>query len=836
MSKNTFFVMLMFLMVSCDYWNEKVPDVDSDISSDSKVEKNKQNQLQTLRKSFAKNELTQMQKDINLSLNTYREFKKLSDELSKKEGKDSEAFINLDQEFSTKHGNKGNEIQTILSKYSEDFNYKKDRLVELQTTIKEKQYRFNINAENFRLCREDIKLKKDELEEKKLSFEKELSTSKSQITTLLNKIKAKEEGIARNKKRANNSDWPSDKKKYREKAKKLAKEANELAKKAKLISIKINDKKEIIQTEMNLKISVTKEKLEECKKLVELTNLIKEEIVIDNKSFIELKANLLRIKENISNYKIENKDFYEAYNQYQDDRNILTLGVQKKLDDMASKYELQQGILISNYGKNYIDIFEKLKNWHEQNQIKGQETLDLISELKILVPTTVRVSAILEKMVDILKEASLQVTMESKFSNSRSVASIIGEILDIDIDIDLSDILDIKIDLPNLDLDLSNLDFSIPVLMIPDIDINLQEIDLKDINISQSVQDISDIDITIPNINFVNISIDAGADLETISNSFKNIELKTPEIELVRIESNVEQDLRNPSQILRNTADQLVDAKEDLDRELTNAYRDLKRESDGAIKDSGKILGDAVKELRDSIAMMQGIDIEKTLKRIRRQVTSCRENKEKLNVISNELKLFNDDIHQFKFSGNRTNLEVSEYAQERIDKSETFKVGVGQFLGVSCTTLSLGLASTTGAMSSLATYAGAYGAAAAIAINAMMEQVTEEIEHETKKLAECGKEYQVIYKKFEKNYSDYTKLTLENDKASMLIEINEKHQTLSELILNTQLLRSEEEALAVSTQSLDLLQNILLFQEKFNEKENIRLKQMILEIGEMEVL
>jgi hypothetical protein len=819
---------LIFLAISCA--QEKVPDVKSVKLDNTGVEK--PTKLEALRTNFVNEQLEPMKFLVNQSLDVYTSFQTLATNLQNKEGEDSEKFNKLDNEFSKKYGKRGLVIKKELAELSETFQKTRSELLVSRSKIEREQPTHKKNVAAYNKCKKELTTGKARLEKDIKAAQKAYKRSIKDVPGLLALVKSKKAGVARNKKRANRSNWPSDKKKYKKKAKKLAKQANGHAKKAK----QINDS---AKKTFNGKVAGYKKRANKLKKSViacekdgKIAQKSAENLKKSSTAFTVQKKTLIETKNKIEQVKGDNKIFFEAYNKYIQERQSLTDEAQLRLDQLAHEYNSLEEMLLTQYGQNYYDTLQKLILWIKQDRIDGDESLELIKELQNISQKTTHISPIIIEMIKIIEEAKNKVAWIGT-SNSRKVASVISNITGIDInisdikiiDVKVPKVVDIKID--GLDIDIRDLEIKIPKL-----DVEIPNVDLADVDVQDVITDIVSIEVNVPELSIINISADINGDITKMGANLSKIEIEVPQLKIVHLSTDTGKDL---TQIKRNIDRELTKSKKDLDRELTSAYKNIKRETDDGIKSTGKTLGDAVKELRDSIMNMQGVDIDKTLRLLRDQIKVCRTDKANLSAATVEFTELNKAIIDLRNSGNVSYKEVNDFAQKRLDKIETFKVGNGQVAGASLMVTSIGL--TLGAeMGSFAAYGGAWGVLAAAAIHAMSEQATEEIEHEAHKLAECGKKYENVFLDFQSEYYKYVEYIEKGEKAEEKISISKNYSELTDLILDAELDMDENIETEIEKLRYYIIEQILDYRVKFNEMNNENLNSMLSELKEMEAL
>jgi len=390
----------------------------------------------------------------------------------------------------------------------------------------------------------------------------------------------------------------------------------------------------------------------------------------------------------------------------------------------------------------------------------------------------------------------------------------------------------INITVPSYDLrniDLSNINIvnvTVPTLTIPEVnfvnleipnfDLSLNLPDFSNMNIDLILPELTISDISIPEFEFAHFSWDIGQDVQSLADKIGSISITFPEIQLLYFEVDLEGDIKNPGRVIES----------------------LKTEVDQAIHDTIKATGDAVKTIRNSIAMMQGVDIERVLKEIRTHINDCRENKSFVIALTKDLSKIGAEISaESENDPSLSSQEMQERALDKIkhiDYLQTGTVNGGLVIGSSL--LSYGINNSV----SWATSGGAYTLIAAMVINVMMAQVTEEIEHEQDKLKSCGEEYAMAFEGYNNAYETLI-LAIESDgiKANELLTINSEVEKLTNLWIDL-LLYTDESNTAQKVKGFEELKNSILlilstFRADYPDHSPVAMLETINKIKEMEL-
>lgn len=204
---------------------------------------------------------------------------------------------------------------------------------------------------------------------------------------------------------------------------------------------------------------------------------------------------------------------------------------------------------------------------------------------------------------------------------------------------------------------------------------------------------------------------------------------------------------------------------------VSKTASNAKKIVDTGIHDSGKVLGDGVKGLRNSIAQMQGLNVEKTKKELKSLTSKCRQDNHNLNLVNKDL----EELHKFaiterKFSSDNTH-EYYEKLDKKIKSLNHLTNGAGTVGSAGATTFNIGFFSNA-SWGGKAMSAGVYTMAAAAVVIAMNESVKREIKIEEDKLNKCAKKFNINFNRYEALYAKNIKLLNTNkEKANSQIDI-----------------------------------------------------------------
>lgn len=279
-----------------------------------------------------------------------------------------------------------------------------------------------------------------------------------------------------------------------------------------------------------------------------------------------------------------------------------------------------------------------------------------------------------------------------------------------------------------------------------------------------------------------------------------------------------------------------------VSKATSQVAKEIKKTTDKAIHDTVKTVGDGVKIVRNAIAQMQGVNVEKTLKRLRRQIKECRAEDSKLNQAISEgdqlLKYL--DEHKLEIS-QMSYKEVDKFVKKKIDSLRTFQQSVGQFSSAGSLLMSAGTGAYSTMQLSATTLAsvkavGAYCVAAGAVVLVMMDSVEKEIEHEQKKLNKCGKQYIKTYSKFATLLEQiHEKLMKDKQETSEVSEITKKYISFGLKLVDLEIANDRDSANI--KHELKLLKSVLLdlintFLNKYPDsvkKTSMELKKLELE-------
>jgi hypothetical protein len=775
-------------------------------------------ELTLKREAFTKNYLISMKSEVDESIESYRMYEKYRVSTTNYKNLDIAEIKRLKHQFQEEYGDRAIVIQVKVDTSKQKMTEQQTQLVEMKKGIDEESKTFESSKKSTNQC--ISRLKKSHAELKSITTEKknQFQSRKAQLNKDIALVKQyagslKKKGIAGaiNKaiielkiKEMNHAISIAEKGQvppkisiHRDihKLKKLLKVIKQINKVQRNSISLIKDSKSFKQTiDSRSKYIVTQNNV--CTKKNDNLILVREKIKENVVKFNVLKAEFDNNSNDLVTYIKENEDFYTKYSEYKKQNDVLVGVVESKLKNLSTNYLVLETNLIQQYSKSYIEIYKRLAAWISSSEIRGRDTLDLIEYINRTEYSSQKLTEIKTQMVVILKTAekkSITLIQSNSTSIDRKIAgttlgdignsiggigrslgnalggitSTIGSIKLPEIKIEQIKLTEIKIDIPSVDLSDINIESGINSLNLPEIkiaDLNLNEI----VNLDLSDIKLTNIRVEIPQIDFISeFATELQEGITGFLESIASIEITVPEVELVRIEADVEEDLKNPGQIIANI-------KEATDEELTEAYQNLKRETDKAIRDTGKVVGDFVKQVRNWVAMLNGVDVDEVLEDIREQIKSCRVNNSKLTLINTDLKNLNTDIAKQDFENSNDNENKFEYVEKKLEGLENFKVNSGHIQNMSLTMLAYGFNTGTLATSSAMAGAAWVGGVAVIGV-AMMENVSSEISHEVKKLKVCGDNYGKTFSQFDTLYSEFLTHMFEAKKVQSFIEINHKY-------------------------------------------------------------
>lgn len=194
---------------------------------------------------------------------------------------------------------------------------------------------------------------------------------------------------------------------------------------------------------------------------------------------------------------------------------------------------------------------------------------------------------------------------------------------------------------------------------------------------------------------------------------------------------------------------------------VSKTAENAKKIVDTGIHDSGKVLGDGVKGLRNAIAQMQGLNVEKTKKELKELTSQCRQDNHNLNLVNQDLEELNSfAIRQIEISGSNTQ-EYYEKVDKKVRSLNHLTNNAGTLARIGGLSWTLGVAGK-GSLAKMATWGGAYSMAAAAVVIAMNESVRREIEIEEDKLNKCAKEFNNTFIQYESLYAKSLELLNKN--------------------------------------------------------------------------
>lgn len=274
--------------------------------------------------------------------------------------------------------------------------------------------------------------------------------------------------------------------------------------------------------------------------------------------------------------------------------------------------------------------------------------------------------------------------------------------------------------------------------------------------------------------------------------------------------------VRETTTVVENATRETSRVVENVVNETTQATQNVTRETSHGIHHLGKEVGNAVKEVRDIIAQAQGVNVEKTLEKIKNQIHSCRVDVDQLMKINQDIKLINSDL--------KLHSHLNELPQEILKRLENKMAQMENVNNISSTLFSLGL--TFGINSGVNSYvlksAGLYTAAASAIISLMNHSVAQEIQRETHKLKDCALNYQFQYDEFSKNHTELRELISRDLQwTNIHNRIIENLNKIEQLIINYSLglIVDNSNIYTLVSQTMDLVTDAMTsFQEDYQLK------------------
>ncbi len=564
-------LMSLLLAISCSKDSKK------SVVSREQIEKDK---ISELRKHFKENEFEEMRSEISDTLETFQEFNRVKQNASTQKGIDFRAINELDQVFLEEHGTRAKELKAHFDELSERFSRLSQQAESYKVEIENRKTAYTNTKEKFENCKLDVESQKRVIDQRLVTFNNEMRNYQNRINAHKDSIDSHKKTVAKYKKKANRSNWPNDKREYRKRATKAAKRAQKEANAAQEVVNQANSRKAEVERELNPKLQTAEKKVLDCKNYVSVAEELHGQLSEAVRDYESTTEKLIEIKIQIEADREKNTDFFDAYSDYIGQRDVLTQGLQTKLNSLAQKFKQKQKELILNYGRNYQDSYTKIKQWLQSTELSGEKTMELLNYLDRRKLLTKK----LPKLVDAIKSILLEVEITQ---NSRAVSSIIGDL--IGIDINLANINLVNISISDLKIDLGDLNISLPSLSLSSIDIVLPEMNLSDVRIAHLEVGEVKLKLVIPDIKIMHVSMDVDGVFSRFLDDLGDFQV--PEVKIIHIEADIREDLGAPGNILNNSNREFTRLKADADRELTIAYQNLKNTHDKAFSDVQREIG-----------------------------------------------------------------------------------------------------------------------------------------------------------------------------------------------------------------------------------------------------
>ncbi len=600
-------------------------------SSPKKAAVPKVSELFIARKAFVKDLLLPMKNQIETTINLQRDYSKQENAINRLTDKSAYELESIRKNFLKDYGKEGIELKTTLESYKQEMSLLKSDITTIQESLEKKYLNFQGLRESTLSCFGTYNSKRDALQAKIKTSENSFNKSQK---SLERKMKKAESVAKKQIKDAGGFSRPPliiISIKYSEYLNKLSQSLSQ-NKRTPVFKGKRNAKKRLGKilrafhaAEKDLIALHTKSRKVNKSLNREKDNLSrflnscyrKEKQLEELKDDFEKKTNQLRKKTNefhsieelISKLIESKKEFYSKYDEYRIVSSKLKEGINVDLQSKFSHFKSSEAITITRYSSQYLEIYKKIKNWITNDGIIGEATIGLIEEINQLGNNSKELQKIKSGILNILQVANKNKEAYT-FISSRSeryIASWLSNASGIDINLSSNGKFKIKmpkLKIPKLTLpnfNLGNARIKLPAITTPKFDLNLElELDsIKFVNVKVDnfdIKAIEDLDLSdfelsgikfeVPEIPVISEFITKLGQMgESFIQDISSIQIDIPEAEFVRIEANVEKDLKAPEDILKNSLNQVDDAKKDLDRELTNAYQNLKNTLDKANED-----------------------------------------------------------------------------------------------------------------------------------------------------------------------------------------------------------------------------------------------------------
>jgi hypothetical protein len=704
--------------------------------------KNKLREINFKREELLKGEFNSLSRDVDLARFYLDQYEKLKLEVVNLNGKEIEPLNQLDQAFHLKHGEHLISFQKLIQNYEIESNHLQQILASLKADIDIINTHYKENLSSFNLCKQESSSNKNTIEKKRDKAYESIQKLKLEFDSLVNSAKSHRDSAATWKKKVAHSNWPPDKKKYAEKAK-------DHAEKAKSYAIKANSKYDVIiksvskiNSELALKVESLNHKFSLCKAIYSQLSLEKKDLEELTSQYKETSDQLISINQIVNQLYSDNQVLLKDFDEFKLKRDIIIGSTKERLAERKLRFENAHEKNIKNYGPEYLVVYQRIADWLSKRYVDGKETADLLSYLKKFEFT--KIKTLYKNIYDILELATDKKIATGATQINREIASLIYiEIGGIKIpslpkiSIELPKLPEIKIELPELPeirIALPSFDLGIPELKLdrPKVTMSLPQLTLTHIfpnltfelpELMHFKMDKPSLSKDIPELKIGTINWDISGDVRSLFNKIKSIKITLPSIEILRIEADVWNDIKNPEHIFKNTA-----------RESTKTGENLYRE-----------LGNGVKEIRKVYLQSKGVNFDKLMKELKKGVSVCREQKRLVHKQVTEIKTV-VDLLQAKKLGLISDEEYSNRYSKMIKETQILQ-GYGLTLGgigslassTYLTHLIFSLSATSASSTTIIVgKIGLIGIGVAATLNFMASSAQKELEKEHDKIKECS--------------------------------------------------------------------------------------------------
>ena len=628
-------------------------------STSKKPLKSKDSELILAKQSFVDNKLRPMKVQIQKTIKAFESYQSYEEGLKNFEDSSAVDLKKLRSNFLDNYAEEAVEIQNFVSDSKANLINLKETALNAKKELEKEAYNFSQKRQAVESCYNQSKVQRNKIFKDVKTYQSTVARKKKNLDGHIENTRKLAEKYMKNP-GFNIAFYPEIIERYPKYLNALSKALEEKkpkpAKHKSLINGKGNVKKLIesftviekniidlykYRDNMNNSIAQKNKKLtrhqQNCKKK---ENQLKTQKNNSDKKLSRYKQLRVSIQENqdeLIQYVQSRETFYGEYKKYQLALDKINGVIKDNLSQKVQTLEDAKNQTVKKYSPEYLKIYQEIAAWISANEIDGKKTIELINDINTMGNNSKELQSIKSEIFNILNVAN-KIKAEYAVVNTqqtRVIASWLSQATGVDVDLSSGGSFQIKmptINIPKISLpkiNLINIKGNLPKIEMIKVDLNLNldikalelpDLQIADVAISEIVEldfsdiSISDIEIEIPEIPMVSdILTTLSAFGQSFIDDISSFEITIGKTEIIHIQADIEKDLKSPEDILKNSLKQVKDAKEDADRELTNAYQNLKKTAQKANEDVNR---EGKKGLKKVGAALEAAGQPKNLARI----------------------------------------------------------------------------------------------------------------------------------------------------------------------------------------------------------------------------